>query len=50
MAESILTLYKDAALREQMGRLGRQYTEAHYSRRVAVVREDELLRQVADRK
>ena len=40
LAESILTLYKDVPLREQMGRQGRDYAEAHYSRRAAVQRYD----------
>lgn len=47
MAESVLTLYRDAGLREHMGRQGRAYAEANHSRHVAVARYDELLRQVA---
>jgi len=48
LAESILTLYDDAALREQMGQRGRQYAETHHSKRVAVERYDQLLRQIAN--
>ncbi len=47
LADAILTFYKDAALRDHMGRQGRAYAEAHHSRHVAVARYDELLRQVA---
>ena len=47
LAESILTLYKDFVLREQMGQKGRRYAEAHHSKHAAVTRYDELLRRVA---
>jgi colanic acid biosynthesis glycosyl transferase WcaI len=32
LAEAVLTIYNDAARAEQMGRRGRQYVEAHYTR------------------
>jgi colanic acid biosynthesis glycosyl transferase WcaI len=47
LAESIQTLYEDAALRDQMGQQGRRYAEAHHSKHAAVTRYDELLRRVA---
>ena len=47
LAEAILTLYKDRALREQMGQQGRRYVEAHHSKHAAVASYDQLLRRVA---
>lgn len=47
LAESILTLYEDGALRGQMGQQGRRYVEAHHSKHAAVTRYDQLLRRVA---
>ena len=49
LAESILTLYEDAALREQMGQQGRRYAEAHHSKHAAVTRYDELLRSIGSK-
>ena len=47
LAEAILQLYRDPSLREQMGKRGREYAEAHHSKHAAVTRYDELLRRVA---
>jgi len=49
LAEAILTLYHDPALREEMGRNGRRYAEEHLSLRVCAARYEELLRRLAER-
>jgi colanic acid biosynthesis glycosyl transferase WcaI len=48
LADAILQLYRDPSQREMMGKRGREYAEAHYSKHAAVTRYDELLRKVAD--
>jgi colanic acid biosynthesis glycosyl transferase WcaI len=49
LAEAILQLYRDPSLREMMGKRGREYAEAYYSKNTAVRRYDDLLRRVAAR-
>jgi glycosyltransferase involved in cell wall biosynthesis len=47
LAEAILDLYRNPALRETMGRLGRRYAEENHSKQVAVARYNELLQRIA---
>jgi len=49
LAQAILTLHHDPALREEMGRNGRRYAEEYLSLRVCAARYEELLRRVAER-
>ena len=43
LAEAILALYADKELRERLGRKGRQYVEAHYTRQAIARQYHELL-------
>jgi len=44
LAEAVLRLYRDASMREDLGRNGRQYAERHLSLDACVPRYEELLR------
>ncbi len=47
LAEAILDLYRNPALRETMGQRGRRYAEENHSKQVAVARYNELLQRIA---
>jgi colanic acid biosynthesis glycosyl transferase WcaI len=47
LAEAILDLYRNPALRETMGRRGRRYAEENHSKHAAVARYNELLQRIA---
>jgi colanic acid biosynthesis glycosyl transferase WcaI len=47
LAEAVLTLYRDPALRERMGAAGREHAEQHYSRQRVGAQYEALLRRVA---
>jgi glycosyltransferase involved in cell wall biosynthesis len=48
LAEAVLKLYHDPSLREELGRNGRRYAEAHLSLQACVGRYEELLQRVAE--
>ncbi len=48
MAETICPLYTDPALRERLGRSGREHVVQHYTRQVVARQYHELLTSVVD--
>ena len=47
LAEAILDLYRNPALRATMGRQGRRYAEENHSKHAAVARYNELLQRIS---
>jgi glycosyltransferase involved in cell wall biosynthesis len=48
MADALLTLYRDASRRAEMGRLGRRYVEENYSRSMWAVKLERTLRELCE--
>jgi glycosyltransferase involved in cell wall biosynthesis len=46
LAEAILDLYRNPALRETMGRRGRRYAEENHSKQVVIDRYHDLLQRI----